>query len=257
MRNSYLNPLAAVVLSTACVMVSGLPVQASEQDSRIVSSARNSYNFKTYLKGDNISVESAAGIVTLKGTVAQDFHKTLAQDTVYGLPGVKGVNNQLSVVGEQLPEHSDGWITTKVKTVLTFHKNVSASDTEINTRNGVVTLTGKAESEAQKQLTGEYAKDVDGVKEVRNDLAVITPAKPASQTMGEKIDDTSLTAQVKMTLLFHKSTRAISTKVVTRDGVVTLRGEAKNRAERDLASKLALDIKGVKQIKNKMTVRKS
>jgi len=36
---------------------------------------------------------------------------------------------------------------------------------------------------------------------------------------------------------------------------VTLHGEAKNAAERDLATKLAEDIDGVKHVTNKMTVK--
>jgi osmotically-inducible protein OsmY len=253
MRHIELNLHTALLASSALIMV-GLPLQASDQDHRIEASAKSSYNFKTYLKGDHIKVDSEDGVVTLKGTVAHDYHKSLAQDTVAGLPGVKRVDNQLTVVGDQPSEHSDGWMTMKVKGVLAFHRNVSASATEVTTENGVVTLTGKADSEAQKQLTGEYAKDVEGVTEVRNHLVV---TKGAHRTLGEKVDDTSITAQVKSALLFHKSTHALATKVVTKDGVVTLHGEAKNAAERDLVSKLAEDINGVKRVVNQMTVKPS
>ena len=251
MRQFHLNPRAAFMASVAMVMV-GLPLQANDQDHKIEASAKSSYNFMTHLKNDNIKVDSKDGVVTLSGTVSRDYHKFLAQETVSGLAGVKSVNNQLSVVGEQPAEHSDGWITMKVKTVLAFHKNVSASGTEVNTQNGVVTLTGKAESQAQKQLTTEYAKDVEGVTEVRNDMTI---AKSGHRTLGEKVDDSSITAQVKSTLLFHKSTSALATKVTTRDGVVSLHGEAKNAAERDLVTKLVEDIHGVKLVHNRMTVK--
>ena len=251
MRHFKLDPPAALMASVAMIMV-GLPLQATDQDHRIESSAKSSYNFMTYLKDDNIKVSSSEGVVTLTGTVSADYHKSLAQETVAGLPGVKGVTNQLTVVGEQPAEHSDAWMTLKVKGILAFHKNVSATSTEVNTQNGVVTLTGKADSEAQKQLTTEYAKDVDGVMEVHNNTMV---AKSAPRTLGEKVDDSSITAQVKTTLLFHKSTHALATKVVTKDGVVTLHGEAKNDAERDLVTKLAEDINGVKHVHNRMTVK--
>ena len=251
MSHFKLNPHAALMASVAMIMV-GLPLQAADQDHRIEASAKSSYNFKTYLKDDNIKVASSDGIVTLSGTVSADYHRFLAQDTVAGLPGVKGVNNQLAVVGDQPAEHSDAWMTMKVKGVLAFHKNVSATDTEVNTQNGVVTLTGKADSEAQKQLTTEYAKDVDGVMEVHNNTMV---TKSAHRTLGEKVDDSSITAQIKTTLLFHKSTHTLTTKVATKDGVVTLHGEAKNAAERDLVTKLAEDINGVTHVHNRMTVK--
>jgi len=70
----------------------------------------------------------------------------------------------------------------------------------------------------------------------------------------ESIDDASITALVKMSLLFHRSTSALSTKVETTAGVVTLYGKAKNAAERDLVTKLVNDINGVKSVNNRMTI---
>jgi osmotically-inducible protein OsmY len=254
MRHFKLNHRAALMSSAALLMV-GLPMQASEQDNRIEAAAKNSHNFKSYLKDDNIKVESKDGVVALTGTVSKDYHKFLAQETVAGLPGVKSVTNQITVVGDQPTDNSDAWITMKVKTALAFHKNVSASDTEVNTQKGVVTLSGSADNNAKKQLTGEYAKDVEGVTEVRNNLTVANPPRP-HRTVGEKVDDASITAQIKTTLLFRKSTHAMATKVHTKDGVVTLHGEARNGAERDLVTKLAEDIDGVKHVSNRMTVKK-
>jgi len=58
-----------------------------------------------------------------------------------------------------------------------------------------------------------------------------------------------------MTLLYHRSTSALNTKVETKDGVVTLHGKASNAAESDLATKLAKDVHGVKGVKNLMTTK--
>jgi osmotically-inducible protein OsmY len=98
-------------------------------------------------------------------------------------------------------------------------------------------------SQAQKELTTEYAKDVEGVKEVNNEMTIAkTPVAPV-ETIGEKIDDASITAQVKSSLMSHRSTSALKTKVVTTDGVVTLSG-LKMRRE-SLVTKLVTDINGV------------
>jgi len=72
--------------------------------------------------------------------------------------------------------------------------------------------------------------------------------------VGEKIDDASITALVKMTLLYHRSTSALKTKVETSDGAVTLTGAAKNAAEKDLAAKYVKDVRGVKSVTNQMTI---
>jgi osmotically-inducible protein OsmY len=236
------------------LLITSSPLRAASTDSRIESSAAKSYTFKTTLKDDSIKTKSEDGVVTLTGTVAEASHKSLAEDTVASLPGVKSVDNELVVSGEQPAEHSDTWITTKVKTVLLFHRNVSASGTTIYTKDGIVTLQGVASSQAQKELTTEYAKDVDNVKSVNNEMTIAATPATAGETTGDKIDDASITAQVKSALLSHRSTSALHTTVSTTDGVVTLGGVAKNDAEKSLVTKLATDINGVISVINNMTI---
>lgn len=241
------------MLAAGALLFTSLELRASQTDDRIESSAKKSYVFKTYLSGDSIKTKSKDGVVTLTGTVAESSHKSLAEDTVEGLPGVKSVDNQLTIKGENHAEHSDGWVATKVKTALLFHRNVRATKTDVNVTDGIVSLSGEASSIAQKELTTEYAKDVEGVKEVKNNMTVAKVAAP-DETVGEKIDDASITAQVKMTLLSHRSTSALKTKVETTDGVVTLNGITKNAAEKALVTKLATDIRGVSSVINNMTI---
>jgi hyperosmotically inducible protein len=246
----------SLIVAVICLLAISISAQASKQDDRIESSAKNSHVFKTYLKNDDIKVQSKDGAVTLTGTVSEESRKSLAQETVASLPGVKTVDNKLEVKGDRPAENSDAWITTKVKTMFLFHRNVSAM-TEVSTKDGIVTLKGEAESLAQKDLTTEYAKDVEGVKDVKNEMtAPKTSGKTSKkiQTVGGKIDDASITALVKMTLLYHRSTSALKTSVITKNGVVTLSGTAKNAAEKDLATKFVKDVNGVKSVKNIMTI---
>ena len=244
----------ALLTAVSALLITNTPLRASETDDRIESSANKSYVFKTYLKGDSITTESKNGAVILTGTVAESSHKSLAQDTVEGLPGVKSVDNRLTVKGESPAEHSDAWIGMKVKTALLFHRNVRATKTDVNVKDGVVTLTGEASSLAQKELTTEYAQDIDNVKEVKNEMTVVnTPAK-TDETIGDKIDDASITAEVKSSLMTHRSTSALKTKIETTDGVVTVGGIAKNAAEKSLVTKLVNDINGVNRVINNMTI---
>jgi len=238
--------------AAVALLAFSVPVHASKMDSRIESSAKQSYVFKTYLKSDDIKIQSSDGVVTLTGSVSEDSHKTLAQETVAGLPGVKTVNNLLEIQGEHPTATSDAWLTSKVKTTLLFHRNVSTM-TEVNTKEGIVTLHGDAASQAEKNLTTEYVKDVEGVKDVNNEMIVTKTAKK-TRTAGEKIDDASITALVKMSLLYHRSTSALKTSVTTKKGIVTLSGKASNTAELNLATKYANDVNGVKEVKNRMSV---
>ena len=217
----------AIMATVSTMLITSSSLRAADTDSRIESSAAKSYTFKTYLKDDSIKVSSKDGVVTLTGTVADSSHKSMAENTVSSLPGVTSVDDQLKISGEQPAEHSDAWITTKVKTALLFHRNVSGTGTTVYTKDGVVTLQGVAGSLAQKEL---------------------------GETTGDKIDDASITAQVKSSLLSHHSTSAIHTGVTTTDGVVTVTGIAKNEAEKSLVTKLATDINGVTSVVNNMTI---
>lgn len=262
MRTLRSISLSALVVAAAAMLAANLPLRASDTDDRIESSAKTTYIFQTYLKGDDIKFESKDGAVTLTGTVATESHKAMAEEIVTDLPGVTSVNNNLLLAGEPSVSSSDLWIKDKVKTTLLFHRSVSAVDTEVGVHDGAVTLSGVASSGAERELAAEYARDVDGVKSVDNQMTVsgvpattVSTAREGSRrTTGEKIDDSSITTQVKMALLFHKSTSAIHTKVHTRFGEVTVSGSAHNAAEIRLVTKLAEDIDGVKGVRNEMTI---
>jgi Predicted periplasmic or secreted lipoprotein len=244
-------PLALVV-AVAALVGSSMPLRASETDGRIETSFKKTYVYKTYLKDESIKISSKDGAVTLSGAVYNDTHKPMAQDVAEALPGVRSVDNRIEVKGPT--ENSDTWVSMKVKTALVFHRNVNAQKTEVYVKDGIVTLKGEASSPAQKELTTEFAKDVAGVKGVDNEMTVAANPEKADQTMGENVDDASITAQVKATLLSHRSTGVLRTKVETNDGVVTLGGTARNAAEKDLVTKLVTDIHGVKSVVNNMTI---
>jgi hyperosmotically inducible protein len=178
----------------------------------------------------------------------------LAKETIEALEGVLSVDNRLELKGAAPTANSDAWLETKVKSTLLFHRNVSAANTQVEVKDGLVTLRGNAVNQAQKELTTEYARDVDGIKGVTNEMSVSGVRVKAHRTVAVKIDDASITAQVKMALWVHRSTSVVNTTVVTKNGVVTLGGKAKNVAERDLVAKLAEDIDGVRSIRNRMTI---
>ncbi|PTY04729.1 hypothetical protein DB347_18665 [Opitutaceae bacterium EW11] len=243
--------------------------RADDRDDQIEKTFKASHVYKTDLQKTDLSIDSENGVVDLKGSVENEDQKRLAEDTVRGIPGVVRVENRLTVTGNQ-KEGSDDWIALKVRGALLLHRNVSATDTHVQVQNGLVTLTGTARSEAEKALAAEYANDIKGVVRVDNQIRVVEPAdrdrvtsstNPRNdavterRTAGERIDDASITAKLKSSLAIRKSTSALHTDVTTRNGVVTITGEAKNGAEKDLVTKLAEDIEGVRSVDNEMTVR--
>ena len=243
-----LKNLSALLVLTA----SPIALFAShETDRKIEAAAKASYNYRSVLE-DHVNVKVSDGVVTLTGTVHDKDDKALAADTVENLPGVTSVRNEIKV-DSSYPEHSDAWIALKIRSRLLVKGNVSAANTTVTVKDGVVTLAGTADNLAQKELTEVYAKEIDWVKSVKN--GIVVKANPAAvETLGEQIDDASITTQVKYALLSHKSTSALKTKATTTDGVIVITGVAASDAEKSLVTKLAQDVRGVKSVSNNMTV---
>jgi hyperosmotically inducible periplasmic protein len=241
-------------LSTVFMFLAGpLALLASPaEDRKIEQAAGASYNYRTVLE-DRVTVRATNGVVTLTGTVQDKDEKALAEDTVENFPGVKRVKNEITIA-PTLAEHSDAWIAVKIRSRLLVKGGVSAANTKVAVQDGVVTLSGSAGTLAQKELTGIYANEIEWVKSVKNHIVVKGEPVP-DQTIGEKIDDASITSQVKYALLRHRSTSALKTKVVTNDGKIVITGEAGSDAEKSLVTKLAQDVRGVKSVSNGMTVK--
>ena len=247
------NYFRMLVMSGIVILAAGISVYATEIDGQIESAAKNSYIFRNYLRNESVHVKSVDGDVSLTGKVDEEHDKTMAEDAVENLPGVHSVSNQLEVIMPPPSANSDAWIGAKIKTMLLFHRNVSGTKTQVAVKDGVVTLSGEAESGVQRDLTDQYAHDIEGVKQVINDIKIVEPEKKEDRTLNEKIDDASITAQIKGALLVHRSTSVLKTKVSTQDGRVTLEGVARNAAEKDLVTELVRDIKGVREVENHMT----
>jgi len=248
----HVGNIYSTIVAVVSLLVFGTPVYAAKIDIGIESSARKSYVFMTFLSGDSIRIRSRNGAVTLTGDVTYSFHKSLAQDTVAVLPGVKSVDNRLEVKGGSPATNSDHWLRDQVKVALMFHRSIDAATTEISAEDGVVTLRGSAASNAQIQVTTEYAMDVEGVTEVNNEMTVNT--SPLPPKVDETVDDASINSQVKMAMRYHRSTNSLLTKIKTKRGVVTLHGKGSDIAELAQATKLVSDVYGVKRVVNRMAI---
>lgn len=74
-------------------------------------------------------------------------------------------------------------------------------------------------------------------------------------SVGEYIDDSAITAQVKARFVESKSVDASAISVETLNGAVMLSGFAKDANERVTAESLARDVRGVKAVKNQLLIR--
>ena len=90
---------------------------------------------------------------------------------VFGVAGCASAHNRRGP-GETGAIVSDSWITTKVKSDLAVEKGVSATSIHVDTYEGVVTLSGKVESQAEADKAAHVAREIKGVKSVVNNIQV-------------------------------------------------------------------------------------
>ena len=102
-------------------------------------------------------------LATTKDDVARAGDK-ISDKTGNAVASVKNAANDVHL--------EDAAITTSVKTDILKDPDLSVLKIEVDTKDGVVTLNGLADSEAAKTRAERLASGVKGVKEVRNFLTV-------------------------------------------------------------------------------------
>ncbi|MGB9762033.1 MAG: BON domain-containing protein [Caldimicrobium sp.] len=142
-------------------------------------------------------------------------------------------------VGTQI---DDALITAKVKAKLIEDPITKARKIDVDTVNGVVTLTGIVDSEAEITRAIEIAKSVPGVKKVVNNLRV------GKRSIGSYLTDKEITAKIKAKFIADPELKAFSIDVDTLNGVVTLTGVVERESQKEKAVKLAKSVEGVKQV---------
>jgi hyperosmotically inducible protein len=153
----------------------------------------------------------------------------------------------------------DSVITGKVKATLAVDSTVRASQIEVATKDGVVTLSGNIDSQAEKDRAMEIARSTSGVNSVVDMLAVRTgsqtgDAPDPSRSVGEHVDDAVITASVKTRLLDDPLVKGLKIDVDTRSGVVFLTGNVRSQEELDRAVEVARATDHVKDVKANLSV---
>lgn len=145
----------------------------------------------------------------------------------------------------------DAVITSSVKSVLVADDLVKSLDLQVETRKGVVQLSGFVDSQAQIDQALVLTRAVAGVNEVANGITLKGP----SSTVGTAIDDTNVTGRVKTALLAAPDIKSFDISVLTHKGEVQLTGFVNSQAQIDQASKLAAAAEGASSVKNELMIK--
>jgi hyperosmotically inducible protein len=140
-------------------------------DSWITSKTKISLFADERVKGTQVSVDTAKGVVHLRGKVDSAEAKSAAGSITQGVEGVKSVKNDLQVVApaaRKTVDASDSDVAKAVGTRLSGDSQLKKVD--VRTDAGVVTLTGEVATIGASAKASEMARGVSGVKSVKNEL---------------------------------------------------------------------------------------
>lgn len=194
MKRSIISMIVATTLTTAAYagdMDTDNKWEKGAKDAWIDGKAEATLLFNGNLDSFDINTDVKDGNVVLTGKVENSVDKKLAEELVANIDGVSSVDNKLTVVNdndmhkemsddmedtvdEGTSELTDAKIATVIKTRLLMDTDISGFDIDVDVENGVVTLTGEVDSDAERDLAVEIAKNASDVKDVESDLRVVT-----------------------------------------------------------------------------------
>ena len=129
------------------------------------------------LKDVSVSQDRDKGVVTLTGTTKSDVDKSQAESIATSIATGQVISDQIAVrppggesLAKKVDSDLDGGIEKNFDAVLIQHK--LDIDVKYAVKNGVVTLTGKVNSQARRASVEHLAAGIPNVKQVVNELEV-------------------------------------------------------------------------------------
>lgn len=177
MRSSQLTSwiaAIAVALST---------VACGQTDAGITTAVKGKLAADDQVKAYQIDVDTERKVVTLTGTVDTAMAKSRAVEIARTTDGVTNVTDKIVVSGTadatpNMPDaqpaaYSDAGLTASIKSKLLADATVGGLRIDVDSQNGVVTMTGEVKSQAEKDQALRLARETEGVASVSDKLTIV------------------------------------------------------------------------------------
>jgi hyperosmotically inducible protein len=253
----------------------------------ITTKIQAQYFVNPEIKPWNIDVTtSGAGVVTLEGKVDSAEDKAEAVRIARGTEGVTRVEDRLKVgpdAGRDMAarretepraaretgtaggvEPPDPWLTAKIQSKYFIDTDVKGRRIDVDTQNGVVTLTGLVGSEAERRQAVALARNTDGVRDVKDqlrlDASLREPETGARTAQGQpratgiERPDAWITTKIQAQYFLDDEVKGHQINVDTSKGVVTLKGFVDTAQQKQEAEQIARETEGVRRVVSQLTV---
>lgn len=150
-----------------------VPASTQNLDAKITTSVKQAIEASDDVKARQIDVVTREGLVYLAGVVDTAEARREAGRIAWGVRGVSGVDNEITVGEMTVGDWADDiMISSKVKAQLISNTLIRAADIDVSSSQGVVTLIGRVSTQAIKADAGRVARATKGVTRVNNELLV-------------------------------------------------------------------------------------
>jgi len=152
-----------------------------------------------------------------------------------------------AAIGAERSQPSDTEITNAVADRLLRDHGVEGHGIDVETVDGVVSLTGTADNVLAKRRAVRIAESVKGVRSVIDRVTVLPSGR----------SDTQIRSDVRGALFDNVRTEGYEVDVAVEDGVVTLTGLVDSWQEKELVERVASGVRGVLEVNNSIGVRQA
>lgn len=235
-------------------VVNQIDVEGNKTDSELAEDVETSLITDPGTESWEIQSSVEDGIVTLSGEVDSWQERELAATVTKGVDGVEGIVNDISV--DYPGVRPDLEIEEEVESALAWNSRIDAGLIEVNSENGVVTLSGSVGSLHEKQLATSIAH-VAGITEVvTNDLEVrswLREDMKQTDFLADKSDE-DIREAINDALRQHPRVNNELVNVEVNNGSVTLTGTLTNLKAARSAAQVVKDTQGVLTVDNEIAV---
>lgn len=143
-----------------------------QEDAKITQTLKTLINNSSTLSPLPVTFTTHKGIVTYTGQVDSDSQASLLVETAASIVGVADVNTDHLKVKDSTQPFTDTMITAKIKGLLIREdlfgdKDIASMSTSVETKNGVVYITGTVDNKTQiDNAVSIIKKSVSGVHKV-------------------------------------------------------------------------------------------
>lgn len=242
-------------------------VYQSAADLSVSGKVKSNFSLSKRLSPYDLTVQTSNGTVTLTGFVPSEIDKELAGQVATDTVGVTTVSNQIEVSPNLKPTEEsrrasarvmDLEIKADLREKLSLSSELNKFGVGVEVQDRIVNLTGEVDTATQKLGAEQVARSISNVADVKNNLSVRHPEQSRNEVPGQtpNSQEQALTKQVEFALFNERESFAdvAAIKVATSAEVVTLTGTVRSPAESKLATIVAHNVSGVKEVRNQLAV---